>query len=138
MRFAAHSKIVQRGFTLVELITILMIIGILAVAAIPRFTGNDAFQERGAADQVRAALRYGQKAAIAQHGPVSVKISSASASDCGALQVAGGEIDCVVSNSVPVSAATVTFDALGRPGVAAAITVGTTTIHIEAETGYVH
>lgn len=138
MTSAPHNQVAHRGFTLVELITILMIIGILAFTAIPRFTGNELFQERGAADQVRAALRYGQKVAVAQHGPVSVNISSASASDCGALQVVGGNVSCVVSNSVPVSAATVTFDALGRPGAAATIAVGTATITIEAETGYVH
>ena len=125
-----------------ELITVLVIVGIVAVAAVPRFFDNDVFQARGTADQVVAALRYGQKVAIAQHRNVSVIISAAASSNCGAA-LASGNVNCVISNAVAVSPAlpvTVTFDALGRrvPNTAVSITVGTMTINIEAETGYVH
>ena len=134
----------QRGFTLVELITILVIAGILAVAALPRFFDNNAFQERGTADQIVAALRYGQKVAIAQRrtAGVTVTISAAATSNCGTLLNAAGNVNCVILNSVAVAPAlpqAFVFDALGRPvpNAAASMMVGTTTINIEAETGYV-
>ncbi|MDH2916908.1 MAG: prepilin-type N-terminal cleavage/methylation domain-containing protein [Gallionella sp.] len=142
----------QRGFTLVELIVTMVIIGILAVAALPRFFDNDAFQARGAADQVKAALRYGQKVAIAQHKPVSVILTNlTSSSDCGAMLDGSGNVDCKISNKVALAGTTTFwFNALGQlsdsAGVAltsnGTISVGaspnTTAITIVAETGYVY
>ena len=132
----------QRGFTLVELITVIVIIGILAVAAAPRFFDNNVFQARGAADQVTAALRYGQKVAIAQHRAVDVKISGGANPQCDSM-LASSAVVCVISNGVTVNPAlpwTITFDALGRrvPNAATSAVVGTTSINIELETGYVH
>lgn len=130
----------QGGFTLVELVMTMVIIGILAVTVIPQLFGTNVFEDRGAADQVKAALRYGQKVAIAQRGPVSVNISAAAVSDCGAT-LAVGNVNCVISNNVTVAPAlpqTVTFDALGQPGAAASFTVGASTITVESDTGYVH
>jgi MSHA pilin protein MshC len=132
----------QAGFTLVELIMTMVILGIIAAVAMPRFFDTNVFQERGAADQVRAALRYGQKIAIAQRGAVSVNITAAANSDCG-TQLTGGDVACVIEDSVTVVPAlprTVTFNALGQPvpNAAGLIRVGTTDITIEAETGYVH
>lgn len=120
----------------------MVIIGILAAVAAPRFFDNNVFQSRGAADQTKAALRYAQKIAIAQHRNVSVQISAAAASNCG-TELLSNNINCVLSNSVTVTPAlpkTVTFNALGQPvpNAADSITVGTTAITIEAETGYVH
>ena len=60
------------GFTLVELVMIIVIIGVLAVVATPRFFDNNAVQARGFVDQVQATLRYAQKEAIAQHRFVCV------------------------------------------------------------------
>lgn len=132
----------QRGLTLVELVMAMIIVGVLAVAVAPRFSDTNVFQSRGAADQVRAALRYGQKVAIAQHRNVSVTISAAASSNCG-VALAAGNVSCVISNNVTVAPAlprTVTFDALGRPvpNAADSVTVGATAITVEAETGYVH
>lgn len=140
MCFSAYDK--QCGFTLVELVMTLVIIGIIAALVAPRFFNTSEFQSHGTADQVKAALRYGQKAAIAQRRNVSVTITSASASNCGTALVAGN-VSCAISNSVAVAPPlpqTVTFNALGQPApnVASSFTVGTTNIIIEAETGYVH
>lgn len=122
---------------------VMVIVGILATFVAPRFFDANIFQSRGAADQVKAALRYGQKIAIAQRRNVDVAISSGAISDCG-TQLVGGNVVCVISSSVAVPVTTMTFNALGQPvpNVAGSIIVGTvpnaTTISIEAETGYVH
>ena len=65
------------GFTLVELVVVIVIAGILASIAGPRFFGSNAFQERGFADELGAALRYGQKVAVASGCPVQATVAAA-------------------------------------------------------------
>lgn len=132
-----NSTYKSRGFTLVELVTVMIIVGVLAVAVLPKFE-SAGFQSQAAADQVKAALRYGQKLAIAQHRAISITISSAGSTSCN-LTLSGSSISCAIKNDVTLSASpTITFDALGKPGASSSFTVGGTTITIEAETGYVH
>ncbi len=66
----------QRGFTLIELIMVMVVVGILSVFVAPRFFDANVFKSRGFADQVQAALRYAQKEAIAQHRNVCVAITA--------------------------------------------------------------
>lgn len=124
---------------MVELVTIIVILGIVAVVALPRFAGNDAFRDRATADQVAAALRYAQKVAIASHSPVTVNVSNGDPQNCGTA-VAAGVINCVVPEGVVLAETlSVTFDFMGAPTPnGASAVVGGTTINIEAETGYVH
>src|ERR1019366_1189870 len=66
----------QRGFTLIELIMVMVIVGILAVVVAPRFFDTNVFKSRGFADQVQASLRYAQKEAIAQRSNVCVAMTT--------------------------------------------------------------
>ena len=68
------------GFTLVELVIIMVIVGILAVAAMPRFADRTDFDARGFYDGTLSALRYAQKSAIAQRRNVCVAFSAAGVS----------------------------------------------------------
>ncbi|MBI2749227.1 MAG: type II secretion system protein [Burkholderiales bacterium] len=71
----AHA---MRGFTLVELIMVIVMLGILAVYAAPRmFNSNDVYA-RGFHDETLAYLRYAQKTAIGQRRTVCVNFASSS------------------------------------------------------------
>lgn len=67
----------MRGFTLVELVVVIMITGILAVSVIPRLVGPQAFQARGFSDEALAMLRFAQKTAVAQRRDVYVNVDAA-------------------------------------------------------------
>jgi len=67
----------QAGFTLIELITCMVIMGILAAAIGPRFVENRTVQARGFADDLANSLRYAQRIAIASGCQVRVGITAA-------------------------------------------------------------
>ncbi|MEQ1600629.1 MAG: GspH/FimT family pseudopilin [Methylophilaceae bacterium] len=147
----------MRGFTIVELVAVMVITGILAAVAAPRFIGADAFEARGSYGTLLATLRYAQKTAIAQRKPVYAKLDTAAhvvclgyTSNCSsplidpATQAAYTK---TLSNNLTLTAssATLGFDGLGRPlpNAQATFTLqnaaeSTRTITVEAETGYVH
>lgn len=155
MSFAFNHKFHQSGFTLVELVMTMVIVGILAVVAIPRFFDKSTFQSRGFADQVQASLRYAQKTAIAQHRFVCVAFTANSivltintVASCPGGNLAspsGGATYSITAPSNIAFAATpagFNFDALGRPSFAGNLSISvagvTNPIVVEAETGYVH
>ena len=158
----------QRGFTLVELIVVLILVGVLAVIAIPRFTGVASFNTTGFTDRVMASLRYAQKQAIAKRRNVCVAFTATTvsftfASTAGSVSACNTNLtgpagqnpfSIAPENQSVVTFAAVpaglTFDALGRPIVTATglplaaaqvITVSgdiSRAFSVEPETGYVH
>jgi MSHA pilin protein MshC len=154
----------HRGFTLAELVVVLMLTGILAVVAIPRLFDTSEFAGRGARDFVGSSLRYAQKSAVAMRRNVCVSVGTTSLDVTHAVASGSGQL---CTSSVPnpatgqafgsnayeqgatvAAAASVIFDALGRPlsapstplTTALTITVNghATPVTIEPETGYVH
>ena len=66
------------GFTLVELVVILIVVGVLAIAALPRFFDQNDFYARGFYDETLSILRYGQKTAVAQRRVVCASFTATS------------------------------------------------------------
>lgn len=152
-----------RGFTLVELVMVMVLLGILAAYAAPRIFNRSDFDARGLHDVTMAYLRYAQKTAIAQRRQVcvaytanSLTLTIAAAAGTGACPGAGvlngpdGKTSLAAPANISYSPvpATVAFDALGQPldsngaVLVASRTVTVTgsgrTITVEAATGYVH
>ncbi|MET0265395.1 MAG: type II secretion system protein [Duganella sp.] len=61
------------GFTMVELIMVMVLMGILAAVGVSRFFDQRTFEARAYADQAAGLIRYAQKLAIAQNRPVFVR-----------------------------------------------------------------
>ena len=68
--------IAEHGFTLIELIVVMIVIGILAVIVAPRFANRSDFDARGYFDGTLSVLRYAQKAAVAQRRMVCVSFGA--------------------------------------------------------------
>lgn len=145
----------EEGFSLVELVVVLVLIGILAAISLPKLSGG-AFDDRGFRDEVIAGLRYAQKSAVAARrttcvnfalapSTVTFQISAQGAADClGGTDLGGPDGNPFVVTAKGSAAfatlpASVVFDSAGRPlGGASNISVGSLAITVEAETGYVH
>jgi MSHA pilin protein MshC len=150
------KRTAQQGFTMVELVIVMVIVGILAAVAAPRFFEINTFDSRAYYDQLISTLRFAQKAAVAQHSTVCV-VDTANeiglyAADCTTPLNLFDEQVCATNNNkyrhklcapsgVTITSAhgTVSFDYLGR-AVAKTYTVSdyATPVTVEAETGYVH
>lgn len=157
----------MRGFTLLELIVVIVLLGILSVYAAPRLFNTSDFDAFGFHGETLAYLRYAQKTAIAQRrtvcvaftpASVTLTISSNSATyDCSAVgNLTGprGESNPVTLNARPGvsfvgTPANFHFDGLGQPitvaGTGAAqgsqtfqVNGVATTITVETATGYIH
>lgn len=65
-----------RGFTLIELVVIMLIIGMLAVFASGRFANQDVFETRGYYDELVSATRFAQRYAVASGCTVRINIAA--------------------------------------------------------------
>ena len=80
----------RSGFTLVELVVTLVIIGALAAASAPLFFTTQDFQESGFHNETLATIRYAQKLAVGSGCAVRVAIAGNTVS----LTTAAGAATC--------------------------------------------
>lgn len=144
-----------RGFTLGELVTAIVIMGILAAIAVPRLMSSKGFASRGFYDEAQAVIRFAQKTAIAWRRSIVVCVSASeikaiSNADCAAPvallhPVSGAVLKSPAPDGVTLSpVGSFSFDGMGRPSASTTITLTSTItgdparqIDVAAETGYV-
>lgn len=148
----------HHGFTLLELVIVIVILGVLAVVVLPRIS-EGSFRSAAFAEQVAAAFRYAQRLAVASGCEIEVEVNATTHSyairrrsdgtdtSCGTtgaftLPVAsptGGVFAATASGGVTVTQGlTLRFDAQGLPSPnGGTVLVGGRSIVVEAETGHV-
>ena len=77
MLLPTRRKQHQSGFTLLEVVVVVAILGIIAIFIAPASLSNTPFYARGFHDETLALLRFAQKSAIAQRRTVCVEFSGA-------------------------------------------------------------
>lgn len=151
----------QQGFTLVELVMVIVILGVIAVVALPKLTGTSVFAGSAFRSEVVSALRYAQKSAVSHRRLVcatltasTVTLTIAAANPATSCTTALASPDGIAYQSkdstVTASGASalffqpsglVTSDGAGATlvsGAAGTISItGQTDIKIEGATGYV-
>jgi len=157
-KYRILRKDASRGYTLVELITVVVIVGILAAIAVPRFFDAQVFEERGFYEEVASTLRYGQKIAVGSGCPVRVNIT-ASSYDLKQQAASGNRCDpadsswavsvlmpdgLAAAGSAPAGitlgpVTTFELDGLGQTDLGSdlTVTVGALSMTVQAESGYV-
>lgn len=150
----------QRGFTLIELVIVIVLLGVLSVYAAPRVLDTTDFHARGFHEETLSLIRYAQKTAIAQRRTVCVTLSAAapafatlSMASLDSSSAVSGVCDkavqgpnqhCVVSGltgstgcirakrgvSYSASPAALSFNGLGQPAGAALVQVASNSLAI--------
>jgi MSHA pilin protein MshC len=147
-----------RGYTLVELVVVMAVAGVLAAYIAPRFWNQQSFSDRGYVDELAAALRSTQKAAVITGCPAQLTLAASSyvatqqapsGNTCNPADASWstpllGPDGTPIQDSAPASTTasptgTFQFDTQGRlsSSPASTITVGTHTITIDVGSGLV-
>ena len=150
----------SHGFTLIELVIVIALMGILGAVAASRMLTPQGFASRGFYDEAQAVVRFAQKTAIAWRRTILVcvsatQVSAISSNDCNALTPTYVPHPANPANQLKTQPApsgvtlsptgSFSFDGLGRPTPATTLTLTSTNtddpvrlIIVATETGYVY
>jgi MSHA pilin protein MshC len=145
------------GFSLIELIVVMVVMAVLVGLAVPRFFGQGEFEGPAFAQELGSAARYAQKLAVVSGCPVNLTVSAggyalfqaqATTPACsGTLTMTlpvrhpatGEAFAATVPTGVAIggSLGTVQFSAAGVPSAAATFTIAGQSVSIAAGSGHV-
>ncbi|MCC2954695.1 type II secretion system GspH family protein [Massilia sp. IC2-477] len=146
-----------RGFTMVELVMVMVLIGVVAAIGVPKLMGENSFAAAAFGDEVVSALRTAQKTAVARRRLVCVDVAATAVTltqarepNEGACPIALGDSYATDAGGVAASTHTlffqpnglITSDTAGRNPVRGNVVVSLNgnarrTIVFEGSTGYV-
>ena len=128
----------SRGFTIVEIIMVVVLIGILAVSVVPKFMDTSAISLLGGAAMAVADIRYTQELAMGTHTSKTITFTTNDT-----FYTVNSQTMNLPSRVSISSGATFTFNSLGEPtaggGSSVEIQAGssTKTITVDSYTGRV-
>lgn len=134
------------GFTIVELIVVVLLIGILSTFIAPKFLSDDDFKARGIADELITAIRHAQRLSMTRGENHRIIITTTSysveKSDGTSVRHPDGSTSFskTIPNNLVSTPSTIAFDQLGRPipNSVSTISISPFTLTVEQETGYAH
>lgn len=112
-----------RGFTLVELIMVLVLLGVMAVVFLPGLSGTSAVKERGFRDGVFTTLSHARRVAVASRRFVCVTLTAGTGSsatvsvamDPGSTPETASSVTCSQAISLPSTLSACTSNTLCAP-----------------------
>ena len=100
----------MKGFTLIELIAVLVVVGVLVAAATVKFTSTSTISLRAAAEMIQADIRYTQAEAMATNAARSINFVAGNNN-----YMVGSETRDLPSGLTIATGRLFTFDSLGEP-----------------------
>ena len=146
----------ERGFTIVELVVVMMLMAVISAVGMARFASREPFAVQGVADQLVSGLRLAQATALAQRRTIYLQLGATPASlavclDAGCSQPItppGGGAWLLETQDVQLAASlNFSIDPAGAPSFASAQTLQVSStgggnpaqpIVIEPGSGHVH
>jgi MSHA pilin protein MshC len=133
----------RHGFTLIELVTVIIILGIIAATALPRFVQNDPFELRTAQDRIISASRQARQLAMTKGATANVRLQLDNGNK--RIRITYNEaglqtIDLSLPTGLTYNNATINYNAIGDASPATTFSISgqsTRTVCIEA-TGYAY
>jgi prepilin-type N-terminal cleavage/methylation domain-containing protein len=100
----------MRGFTTIEIIAVLVVVGVLVAAATVKFTSTSTISLRAAAEMIQADIRYTQAEAMATNANQSINFVAGNNN-----YMVGSETRDLPSGVTIAAGRLFTFDSLGEP-----------------------
>lgn len=100
-----HAVGTHRGFTMVELIVVIVLLGIISAIAAPRLMGSNPYTSLALRDQIQTALRHAQKTAVARRRVICASQTNAWSAPTFTIAAARTDGACTLpfANAIDVS-----------------------------------
>ena len=126
------------GFTLLELIVVLVLLGIISVYVAPRFSGRGGYSELTVQQDLKQSIRFAQQLAMSRTDRTITLVTNANQIDVQDNGLSVFNPPKTLPGDVPLDNLTLTFDRFGSAG-AATIQInvkGSLKVCVQGTTGY--